>query len=1484
MEEAHRHYITKLSYDNSHTPLDRLIYLNDRELNLSLIEEDVAALAKTILIRFYYYIFEYNRVNGISIHGNNFLMPGEFTEYWEIFSDNQSAIRPEELKKLFSQQLMSFIGQDGEKSAHVNRVMKLLEFIRVTYQENTDVQSWSLSNTIVYDKSIDIIEQSIKRNLNFSPDYVEPSHNQWYMTMNQQIIFDKECIILLDYIKEMQNTFNKYAEIFFSNEVNFQVVNQAQRLAMAKVAAMKNITFGHISPDTTQETIIEYDRQLQHGNLDILIKTAAFWYLDFLPDSSQYLASLNVMDVLKEFHHYDLLNFEDYNMRAKENYSSVLDVLPYEKINDGDLYFYQFQEYRYHDMYCEARNITRNLISHANFDYFDIIFPPKELYTFKIYSRKYVQNTLSDDNWVFFPADNIGYLSIVKTQNNRLDIMSTLLNVPFAKVLDLDILNYFIQRIIYEWKKTRFNLSIKSRHHIGASVSEICSLFCDGLSAEGDAVDFLRMLLIQPEENKYSNPTSAYTLIADKPEKTFTSLLEAMDYWNEKTLGDTALVLSESLKKADWLAVFTSQIPFYDIVWQYWYNPDFSVQFKDVFFDIFDITLAIGSAGLSIQKFTRAGLIEILVQAKHAKIPSQSLKQYVLGKIFISTPGVMLKATAKISEVLINNINPLPFYNVIHNEIGHFFISRASRKIDWLKDYAADYLKKKNTRLKAWASEVSRAQLILREEGIFSESAMNIASRNFISIENNFYEIICDSSMSRWRITNATESNGYNYAIPVDKNKNNVWVSAKFIDKDPIFSLNELELNTESVYSQLNEIKFEPIKPHANAVIAPQNDENYILRNLMSYMIYLKPRISVLSPDLKDDIAIIKALVEYLTDVEKLHQELVGSKDDETKQHLLLFNSDIIKSQNYHFIFRLVYFWNDEYDRHAFTHIVLNVIIGMSSYIIDFNPALMDLDRTSPDKWVFLENAWLLYYKTNKNTDSYLVKYKDFDKIEKVEKAFNSDSLSSGKYVEGTFILKESWWYKSAVVKYIARHKNKKITIDMTEKLSILDIARRMTSRRREFAVDDNPLTVKIDFPFRLLRESRLITNENFERMINLVWWAVRSPVPFGSYMSTSMPIQDFADLLRIGTGNLLAIVADDGFLLNLLISVGDGRFVGAENEFFNIHLPSTPSIIVAEEMGTIVLGKFYPWTGVKHYNLFAGTPDGVAKPLPILTENIIDLESAKIINQQPALAKADDAKKREKILLGNQWSLLPLKNAKDRLDIVMHVTGFGNDDMDIDEFTHIVRALTHINPNVPVLSELKFIEYVSCFEGFETTNSTGQYMADKLQVTVEYYPYIGGEGIRQRRPQWFAIFTPNKEITVNHSDLYYEVDKISKDAEKRLKRSRFIDLLKTLLSLKHSIGPRAKKRASRHLPYVYINIAQYILGDIKYSDFVEHHALSKSSAEMLRTVKSDYDFTENNSNDIYIQCYLDILYSIAEFKHLLKWVTSSERLSRQIP
>ncbi len=125
-------------------------------------------------------------------------------------------------------------------------------------------------------------------------------------------------------------------------------------------------------------------------------------------------------------------------------------------------------------------------------------------------------------------------------------------------------------KLIEGWQNSLFNLDLKNRLEIAASSEEIFSLLQKKPEYKNETLKFQNLLLIKPEDNELTNPTSEFMLIADRPSATCASLLDLIDYWSEQTLLETSDILKQELMDKSWVDYITSQIPFYNVLWSYW--------------------------------------------------------------------------------------------------------------------------------------------------------------------------------------------------------------------------------------------------------------------------------------------------------------------------------------------------------------------------------------------------------------------------------------------------------------------------------------------------------------------------------------------------------------------------------------------------------------------------------------------------------------------------------------------------------------------------------------------------------------------------------------------------------------------------------------------------------------------------------------------------------------------------------------------------
>ncbi len=101
--------------------------------------------------------------------------------------------------------------------------------------------------------------------------------------------------------------------------------------------------------------IIEYQSQLNHGNIDVLVSAAAYWFMDPYRDNIIDYDTLYVLETIKEFQQQEWLQLYDIEIRNSEHYTSVFDFNRYNHFENPEDFFNQFIEYRLHDVHHEAR-------------------------------------------------------------------------------------------------------------------------------------------------------------------------------------------------------------------------------------------------------------------------------------------------------------------------------------------------------------------------------------------------------------------------------------------------------------------------------------------------------------------------------------------------------------------------------------------------------------------------------------------------------------------------------------------------------------------------------------------------------------------------------------------------------------------------------------------------------------------------------------------------------------------------------------------------------------------------------------------------------------------------------------------------------------------------------------------------------------------------------------------------------------------------
>ncbi|HEY0210457.1 hypothetical protein [Acerihabitans sp.] len=1476
MERSHSLYSDHLEFDDKFTPLERSLYHNNKNLYMSLIDDDIFEMENLLIVRFFLYIFEYNRNNGVSIQGNNLFMPGEFTDLWYLFSKLPDFTDIDKLSRLFIRQILDFNNREEDESAHLQRVMKLIEFVHMHFRIGNQEDIWQQDNIKTIDKCIELLEDQIVNTMNLADDAMGSINHQWKGNEIAQIIYDKECVIFLSFLKDLQQKFDLFMTFYYKNNINLSAKTHAQRLVSAKIEAVKLIMASEKPYEEEDQLLIGYQTSLKNGDINLLIGAATFWFLDYYHNNDMSLRTPEALTIVREFQQKEILNFIDLKSREQENFTSIFDLSSSKNFADPNDYFDQFLEYRLHDAFFEAKNITFNIIKNSELSYVDLIFPPKYIYSFQIYSRKYLQNTLVPFTWVSTPEKNLGYILIVKTRNNKRALISTLLCAPFTRMIGEDEDENFIIRIIHEWSKTLFNLEMRSRHKISANITELYSLLYFPLHNDTESIGQLNQILIAPEENEIGNPMPEFILVADKSDKPDESLLSAIDYWNEKTLIDTATVFKEELRDKTWVDYLTSQIPFYEVLWNNWYDPDFEFSFKDIIFDVFDIVTIMVPVGSSIKKITKESLAQILVNANKLKIPTHTLRRYIINSLIKASPGIVFRSAREISVELLSFFNPVPFSGVIESELTHFLSKNYLSRISWINDFLFDSITSRKFKLKSWSAEIDRGLLALDEDGLFSMTLENEYKQRYIEIDRSLYQVFWDSVINNWRVVEANSSVPRNNAIPIEKTQYGHWSASLFHDKDPVSPLQYVQYDVQMSFSWLNKIKFEPfIKLDGMDFFHVINRHTGFAKIFAVYIENFLKCFKQRQMFPHEKIAIIKILTSCMQGDTVIDPDLTHALESGVKDKLHEFADNFVLFDRVSVKYRSVMFWSGGYDYNPLSNIVIEVIINKVLYIIDLSAFWSPVADRLKTFYVFQEKEWYLSLLQSHTDKLTLIKNKTFRNVNEAHEHILKNS-SPGQFSKGVSLIQEPVWYKAAVIRQNLNLFRRSTSTGLPGMISALSATRMVMDNDFIPHPSISPHPPDAVFPLLVLTVAEWFDQKQFSQFSDILSWAVKTAMPLENYMSSDLRLKTMEDLLRVKEGKFLAALSQDGILKHFSISVGNGRFAGKGNNFFNYRLSPNASIVVAEEMGTFSEGYFYPRADHQPLRLVAGNPLGRISTETVLLDSLPYIIAPKsefgLIGPQFERRLLS----RERVLLGQYLSVFNSGRARNRLKVIIHTSDFKTNFMSSQELVHIIRAMIYIDADLPDLNALQSIEMLSCFDGYDGFTHTGQVIADEFQVQVDTYPYWITDAVMARHPQWFTTFNATQPVPLPDLTSFNDLRLMKRKRRVNLKKERLHDLVGIILHLRKIVKHSVTKRSFRYLPSVYINIARYLINDLSCRDLSVYHHLSDDSRALLENIKTEYDAMTPYTDDIYIQCYFDILYAIAEFKHLIKWITPS--------
>ncbi|TKI05131.1 hypothetical protein [Martelella alba] len=1471
METAHKEFIANMTYDPQTTIIEKTLYYNNMDILQAIIDNHEDDLKNTIYKRLFYYIFEYNRINDISLQSVTYLIPGEFTEYWYIFSQNIQPINITALSQVLGDEIKLFFENQFQHSTHLLRLLKLIEFSRNRISQSYDKDSWMAKNLWPFIKAQEILEHFIETNLKKISDRAHWNPHQWNLGIFEKIHYDSECLLLLQYMLRLQLLMNGKAGNYLENNINLQAETAEQHLIKAKLYATRELIDPEQNSTHNANIIKLHDSLISEGNIELSITSATYWYLSSSGAGKNAYDSLNIFHIIKEYHNAELMYAIEMRNRFQEKYTSVFELSRSDEMESYNAFFNQFAEYELHDYYLEAKNRTLFFLHYSPFEYIDLIEKPQEVFSFKVYSRKYIQNTLVQNHWVLSPANNIGHITIARLRNKQLALISTLLSAPFIQNITFLETSEIVNLLIAEWRNSLFSLDLRHRKRIVVYKRDLLRL----LNVEiGTPTEFLDFFLKKPEKNQIENPTGDYLFIADSCANHFSSVIDVIDVMNEKMLLEMAQELKVYLRDRNWLDYLTSLIPFYEVFWNYWHDINYQIKFQDLIFDIFDLVFSLITVGNAMGKLTYNNIYRILLSAKALNIPRNSLNKFILEKILEDVPSMTAAGTKIVFAELMKFINPAYMIISFSRHLKNFVFKNAVNELDWFRNHVITENNLKNNVARKWSLAIDRGLLTISENGIFTLDKINSNQYRLIQIGNKHYQVLWDKVSEVWRITRPSNGTDLNYAVPIVRTPENLWISAPFQDPDPISALETTLHKTQGSFAILETITFEPSREIAPTELIRNTRPKLNYLCLTSLTENLMDQLTALFPLAAKPDHLVNLLIHCLKDERAFITSLGLWLEPPERDFLYHCIRDITRGRQPIILYRLVYLWRNEHDQYPVRQVVLTLRIDGFIFVIDLKTLRPLAEMQQLEQQVFYEYQWILQYIKIVPKSYQLIKYKDFRRHNETQIADGQEKLSPGKYLKNGYLLREPTWYKSLVVRHQQIHQDFPSPFTYLKSPSVLMTMHALpsdykTQLRNASVGDDASLLL-----FRQIKETELLDGDNFKKMKFLLSYSVISNLALNRYLISPEPITNNTQLRQIPAGKSLAIVSESHLLKHIVLSLGDGRFAGVGNNFFDPALPVEPSIISFLDIGKLQDGHLI-LSSSERCKLYAGYAVDFLKNGPTVVNRIpINItHTHDVKNSTNVACSTIEFMRKETLLTSEKWLVEYTSANRSVLYVTLRGDFFSYAFNETVEMAHIMEYLIFSNNFFPPSHEIEKIILFSSLSGFERRTLRGPILAEEIKIPIIAKPLFQTKALRIRHADWFTTFSPHSGRPEDTASPWRSIARLYQETDTQARRQRFYYLVSLLIKLRKSLAHGRVKRLGYHLPAIYIYLARLILDDISIQDLNYIFPMSIESLDRLSAILTEYGDRPSASEDVYVQCYLDILSSLDEFKHLADWV-----------
>ncbi|TKI06164.1 hypothetical protein [Martelella alba] len=200
-----------------------------------------------------------------------------------------------------------------------------------------------------------------------------------------------------------------------------------------------------------------------------------------------------------------------------------------------------------------------------------------------------------------------------------------------------------------------------------------------------------------------------------------------------------------------------------------------------------------------------------------------------------------------------------------------------------------------------------------------------------------------------------------------------------------------------------------------------------------------------------------------------------------------------------------------------------------------------------------------------------------------------------------------------------------------------------------------------------------------------------------------------------------------------------------------------------------------------------------------------------------------------------------------------------------------ILKNLLTSHGAFPSLLTLEHITLISGMSELEKYIKRGRILAQKLNIIIQITPALTSEHIRDRHPEWFANYYPDP---TSHEFVNEAVQPFFRDAHEiqLINNERIYSLISLLIKLRKMINRSRTKRFGTAIPAIYINLGRVLLNDLGVNVFVEQYKLLPDAGDKIRAIITEYSLWTGVSNDVFLQCYFDIILDVESLRHLATW------------